>query len=148
MRKFFIYGRGWVFPKDTKFLAVSGVGYTKIIKNATPITVTAPEFLRFLWGDAAYEKTPKVLREPIEKHEIGFTITPDILSDEDNKLPRVNEEDINDQDELTIAKGLKSAVEDSQKTNLVQMILFAAIGGFLVYVLCNIHVLPVALKGG
>jgi hypothetical protein len=148
LRKFYIYGRGWVFKKDTKFLAVSGVGYTKIVKGANEVKVTIPEFLRFMWGDAAYEKTPKQLREPLEKYEIGVTITPDALSDEDSKLPRVSEEDINDQDEQTIAKGLKSAVEDSQKTNLVQAVLFMAVGAFITYILCNIHVLPVALKGG
>ena len=148
LRKFYIYGRGWTFPKDTKFLAVSGTAYTKIVKGADEVKVTVPEFLRFLWGNAVYEKTPPSLRIPLEKYEIGVTITPNSLSDEDSKLPRVSEEDINDQDEQTIAKGLKSAVEDSQKPNLVQALLFMALGAFVTYILCNIHVLPVALKGG
>jgi hypothetical protein len=148
VRKFYKFGRGWVFPKDTKFLAVDGTAYTKIIRGVEEVTVTIPEYLRFLWGDAAYEKTPKALREPIEQYKVGVTITPDRISDDDKGLPRIDAEDVNEEDEKTIAKGLKTAVDDSQKTNIVQMILFAAIGGFLVYVLCNIHVLPVALKGG
>jgi hypothetical protein len=150
LRKFYIYGRGWVFPKGTKFLAVDGSAYTKIIRGVEEVKVSVPDYLRLLWGDVAYDSNrfPKVLREAIEKTVVGVTITPDRISDDDKGLPRIDAEDVNEEDEKTIAKGLKSAVEDSQKPNLVQAILFMAVGAFVTYILCNIHVLPVALKGG
>ena len=148
VRKFYKFGRGWTFPKDTKFLGVDGSAYTKIIRGVDDVQVTIPEYLRFIWGDAVYEKAPKQLREPLETTKVGVTITPDRISDDDKGLPRIDAEDVNEEDEKTIAKGLKSAVEDSQKTNLVQAVLFMAVGAFITYILCNIHVLPVALKGG
>ena len=84
----------------------------------------------------------------METTKVGVTITPDRISDEDKGLPRIDAEEVNEEDEKTIANGLKLAVNNLQKTNLVQAVLFMAVGAFITYILINIHVLPVALKGG
>jgi hypothetical protein len=147
-RKFYKFGRGWVFPKDTKFLAVDGNAYTKIIQGVDAVQITIPEYLRFIWGDAVYDKTPKQLREQLETTKVGVTITPDKISDDDKGLPPVNAEDVNDEKKEKLVGYVTKAIKEDGKMNWMNVFVGVAIGGFLVYILCNIHVLPVALKGG
>jgi hypothetical protein len=147
-RRFYKFGRGWDGPQGLMFFAVEGNAYTKIIRDASKgeEVATIPEFLRYAWTDQVYDAIKPDLKARVEAHSFGVTISPNWISDEDSKLPRVSEEDVNSEDSNTIKKGLKGAVDEGNKLPLTLGLLFALGGGFVVYILCNIHLLPVVVK--
>jgi hypothetical protein len=143
-RKFYKFGRGWVFPKDTKFLAVDGNAYTKIINTPESLQISIPDYLRFTWGDAAYEKTPKSLREPLEQNRIGVTITPDKIGDDDKGLPPVNAEDVNDEKKEKLVGYVTKAIKDEGKMDWKTMFMGVSIGLVVGIMLVSFKVIKLA----
>jgi hypothetical protein len=144
VRKFYKFGRGWTFPKDTKFLAVDGNAYTKIIKGVDEVMVTIPEYLRFIWGDAIYDKTPKQLREQLETTKVGVTITPDKIGDDDKGLPPVNAEDVNDEKKEKLVGYVTKAIKDEGKMDWKTMFMGVSIGLVVGIMLVSFKVIKLA----
>jgi hypothetical protein len=145
-RKFYKFGRGWVFPKDTKFLAVDGNAYTKIIDTPESVKISVPDYLRFLWGDIAYdsERFPKVLRDAIEKTIVGITITPDKIGDDDKGLPPVNAEDVNDEKKEKLVGYVTKAIKDEGKMDWKTMFMGVSIGLVVGIMLVSFKVIKLA----
>jgi hypothetical protein len=141
-------GPGWSGEKGVvRFLALDGNAYTAAVIDDKPVTVKLPEALRVLWGKDAYEKMPKPLKQILENHVFGVTIVPSEVPSED-KTRVISAENV-DKENIKIAMDvLGKRLKNKGKMDWMATFVGVAIGGFLVYILCNIHVLPVALKGG
>jgi hypothetical protein len=144
--RFYKSGPGWTFPNGAvKFHGIEGTAYTAVVKNDKPVTMKLQEALRVLWGDDAYDKTPPKLKEIVEKHQMGVTIYPEKIPEEDKatSLSAANIDDENDEKVLThVAKKMQS----KGKMDWMTFLQGAAIGLAVCYILTNMHWLPVASK--
>jgi hypothetical protein len=150
-RKFYKVAPGYVFPNVTKFFAIEGIGYTadaKTPENVTPEPTTIDKALRILWGDEKYEKMPKSNRKLVEDSRWGLTIA--IEAYEGEELPNISSEALREKDDEAILKILaEDALENEKKGkfDLQQILIGAAIGALLVYIMVNQGWLRVAGAG-
>jgi hypothetical protein len=150
-RKFYKVAPGYVFPNVTKFFAIEGIGYTADAKtptNLAPETVTLDKALRILWGDERYEKMPKTQRRLVEDNRWGLTIAIDAIEDE--ALPKISSEALREKDDEAVLHILAEDAKSSAgktKFDFQQLLIGAAVGALLTYVLINQGWLRVAGGG-
>lgn len=104
-----------------------------------------PQALQTLWGIDDYKKMPSQMREIVEKHSIGVTIFPEKIPDEDKtgSLSAANVDDENDQKAMD---RLAKAMKDKGKMDWMTFFQGGAVFGLIIYILANLHVLPVVIK--
>ena len=149
-RKYYKVAPGYVFPNVTKFFAIEGIGYTADIRtpeNTAPEPTTIDKALRILWGDEKYERMPKSNRKLVEDTRWGLTISIEAYEGED--MPNISSEALREKDDEAILKILaEDALDEGKKGKFdyQQILIGAAIGALLVYIMVNQGWLKIAGK--
>ena len=144
--RFYKSGPGWTFPNGAvKFHGIEGTAYTAVIRNDQNVTLKLANALRILWGDDAYDKTPKALKEIIEKHQFGVTIYPEKIPDAD-KQGGLSAIDIDSENDAKVIEHIAKAVEGKKKMDWMTFLQGGAVFAFVVLLLCLFHVIPIPGK--
>jgi hypothetical protein len=142
--RFYKTGPGWTFPNGlTKFFGIEGTAYTAVLRNDKPVTMRLSQALQILWGIDDYKKMPPQMREIVEKHSIGVTISPEKIPDEDKtgSLSAANVDDENDQKAMD---RLAKAMKDKGKIDYTHVLL-GFLGGIVVaWIAVSMHWIRVA----
>ena len=142
--RFYKTGPGWTFPKGvTKFFGIEGTAYTAVLRNDKPVTMRLSQALQTLWGIDEYKKIPSQLRDIIEKHGFGVTISPEKIPDEDKTggLSAANVDDENDQKAMD---RLAKAMKDKGKIDYTHVLLGFLGGIVIAWIAVSMHWIRVA----
>ena len=142
--RYYKTGPGWNFPGGvTKFVGIDGVGYTAVIVDDKPRQLKLPQALQILWGQEAYDKMPKALKDPLERHTFGVTITPESVPDEDKNL-KINAEDRDKENIKTGMEELRKNMKNKHKLDWMTLLQGAAMGIVVGILLVSFKVIKLA----
>ena len=143
--RYFKSGPGWSGEKGvTRFLGIEGNAYTAIVVDDKPAkTLRLSQALRILWGEYYDKKLPNEQKQILEHHVFGVTVQPDAVPSEDKKMT-ISAENV-DKENIKIAMDAQGKrLKKKGKTDYMTLFYGSCIGGFIVYVLVNMHWLRVA----
>ena len=143
-RRYYKAGPGYTLPNgSTLFFGLEGTAYTALPRDDKAQSMGLPAALKSLWGNEAYDKMPKALKEPLEKHGFGVTIYPEKIADED-KYPHINVENISDEKKEKLVGYVAKAIKDEGKMDWKTMLLGAALGLVVGIMLVSFKVIKLA----
>lgn len=131
-RRYYKSGPGWSYKNGlTKFFGIEGSAYTMIVKDDSEVKVSLSTALRDLWGQETYDKMPKDLRDQVENHVFGVTITPEEIPKED-KTRSVSAENADKENIKTSMEYLGHEMDKKRKTEWIPIIMGVGVGAFAV----------------
>ena len=142
--RYFKSGPGWNGEKGvTRFIGLEGTAYTAIVTDDNPKVIKPlSQAMKFILGEG-YQKIPQPQREVIEHHVYGVTVQPDAVPMTDKKMT-ISAENV-DKENIKIAMDAQGKrLKKKGKTDYMTLLYGACIGGFVVYVLVNMHWLRAA----
>ena len=146
-RRYYKAGPGYTLPNGTTiFFGLEGTAYTAVVKDDKPKSLGLPAALKSIWGDLAYQKMPNELRDPLEKTQYGVTIYPEKIDVEGDKYTDLTAESVDDENDKKALNHLGNTLKNSKKMDWMTFLQGGAVMGFIVYILANLHVLPIVVK--
>ena len=135
--RFYKTGPGWT-GSMVRFLGVEGTPLISYIKSKKEVVTTVSEFLRFKWGDKAYDKLPNALKKPLEKGT-GIIVNIDpIIPDKKYNLDQVMADAIlKESDVANLEEFGKGTPKKETMKELVANAIQILLGAFAMYFAVN-----------
>ncbi len=151
--KFFKYGGSYVFSEGgkmvTRFFGKEGTAYTYKFQGAegngeevTAVKIgsgSLEDALIHVWGEDFYKEVPDAQKKLVENSKVYVTVDLESGLTPEGYTP-ISEEDINEEQDREAAKIFSKGLGATSKQQLYQGMLWAALGGLLIFVLYNVGV--------
>lgn len=112
----------------TRFWGIEGTAYTGVLEDLKEVKLSISDFLKSLWGDEFYDKMPDEQKKIVEEDNIGVTITPVPIVEEEWGLPTLTSDDVNDEGDSIVLERIANVMKPSGKRELYQMMIGAGLG--------------------
>ena len=134
--RFLKYGPSYVFNLGgkmlTRFYGIEGSVYTVRMEYLNSIQQSLEKHLRFLWGDAEYNKMPQPLRKAVEDDRVGVTISFDMPTQTtggDGEIATgLSSQYLNEESDATILGQIAEKTKPSTKREFYQLLTGMGLG--------------------